>query len=108
MVTIITTGGNMNNTQQSKQYLLSSIRNLPADNSLGEARFLLKKALNEIERVESKRDRRQKNQNTIEVSNIVNPFTAKQSLNQIEQMIKAEEEKLNKKTTNTDVNTMFD
>lgn len=89
-----------NNTQTSKELLKKALNNMPNDFSLNEVKNLIKNAIFKIESVEKKRDKREENikQNQIDVEQWRQATISQQisSLQAIEEMIKAEQEKLDK------------
>lgn len=94
-----------NNTKITKQHIVSALSSVPNDNSLMDVRYFLKKALGEIERIESKRQRAQTTQIQVAkeweekmklaAQSNLNP---RASLEALEKMIEEEQKKLNKKT----------
>lgn len=60
-----------NNTSDAKLFLQKAYAATPNDNSLSEVKSLIKIALNKLEHVESKRERRQENKEKKESNNLV-------------------------------------
>lgn len=89
-----------NNTNTSKELLKRALTNMPNDFSLNEVKNLIKNAIFKIETVEKKRDKREDNikQNQIDVEKWKQASFNQQvnSLQAIDEMIKAEQEKLDK------------
>jgi len=89
-----------NNTNTSKELLKRALTNMPNDFSLNEVKNLIKNAIFKIESVEKKRDKREENikQNQIDLDKWKQASFNQQvnSLQAIEEMIKAEQEKLDK------------
>jgi len=91
-----------NNTERTKQLLVQALQNVPNDFALTEVKFFIKTALQKLEHVEKKRDRREQTAATPHESwwqsvtgNLTNPLTPKHTLDTIDQMIEAEYNKLN-------------
>ena len=96
-----------NNTNHAKNLLVQAIRAMPDDFALTEARAYLKRALSEIEYIESKRDRRIPNsresnlvapiaeQRTANVAGNWTPQQVMGAINYIDGMIEAEKQKIN-------------
>ena len=90
-----------NNTNTSKELLKKALINLPNDFALTEVKNLVRNALFKIEAVEKKRDKREQNiqqQNTINTEKWQQASFNQQlsNLQAIDDMIKIEQEKLNK------------
>lgn len=88
-----------NTTQQSKDFLMQALHTLPDDFSLTETRSYIKKALNELEYVQTKKIRRQDNIKKEETKKIAanNNFRNPQDiLNLIDKMIEEENNKIDK------------
>ncbi|MCK9459662.1 MAG: hypothetical protein M0R80_08490 [Proteobacteria bacterium] len=90
-----------NNTDESKALLERALKELPNDFALQNARYHLKRTLNEIEQVEDKRHKREKSRITIEEdyrakmnSFFITPDNAKAVLDGIDSMISEEQKKI--------------
>lgn len=87
-----------NNTNESKEYLMQALRNLPNDFALSDVRFHLKTALNKLESVEAKRLKRetQPTGNNWVVMNgeLMHPEVAKKVVAQLDHMINSEKLRL--------------
>lgn len=88
-----------NNTNESKEYLVNAIKNLPNDFALSDVRFHLKTALSKLESVEAKRANREAQQTTgnnwVMVNNeLIHPEIAKKVISQLDAMIGAEKLRL--------------
>ena len=92
-----------NNTSQAKAYLTEALKNLPQDFALSDVRYHVLSALNKIERVEKKRNQRAANEAAPTPQQqwqfqlnkgLVNPFSAGQTVQALEQMVAQEEAKL--------------
>ena len=57
-----------NNTKETKEALLKALSQIPQDNSLSEVRYHLRVALDKLENVEKKRERREVNADRRELS----------------------------------------
>lgn len=72
-------------------------REIPDDFVLQEARIFLRRAINEMKEIQSKRDRREKLQQTQQIqSSYANPEGAKIALKEIDRLIALENKKLEK------------
>lgn len=98
-----------NNTETSKQALSQALRNLPSDEVLSEVRYHIRVAINKLEHVEKKRAKRQISQTSHDKwqeslasgrealtagVNSQQAYDMKRSINAIDQLIKAEQRKL--------------
>lgn len=102
-----------NNTEKAKDLLLQTIRIMPQDFALSEARQHLNLALQKIQAVETKRERREVVQNQealrrqVQVSNVTD---LRDRLRMIDEMIEQEKDNIKqaqKPTTTTDDGTLF-
>ncbi|RDJ35604.1 MAG: hypothetical protein DWQ19_12365 [Crenarchaeota archaeon] len=102
------------NTEIAKDLLLKAHKLLDG-NALGDARYRISMALQEIEKVESKREKRKEVAQTIanqwkdkvqqQTNNLISP---RESLEMIDKMIEDEKKKLEKKEEPKDLRTLLD
>ena len=90
-----------NNTTEIRMLVEKALQSLPFDNVLQGTRFHLKCALNEINKVESKRHKREKVRIEVEkeykekmASLFIPPENSQLALNAIDEMISQEEDKI--------------
>lgn len=101
-------------TEQSKRLIEQALKYLPGGMDCRDARIMLTKALNEIEKIELKAEKKGKNLSPLQkwqldtkTGNLISPFMSehqrKNALVQIEDLIKQEESKLKSKNVQNDV-----
>lgn len=101
-------------TAITQQHVKAAIKSMPSDFALSSARNHLKKALEELEKVNSKRNKRSILQKTIadewqaKIAEIDNPLSPKDALKAIEDMIAIEQAKQKKQTKSTNDETLLD
>lgn len=91
-----------NNTQEVRSLLSQAYRNVPEDFALAEVKAQIRAALEKLERVETKRERREQWQKQPQQTNnwpvvggqVVNPFAVKQTIDLIDEMIAVEKKKI--------------
>ncbi len=89
----------MNNAENSKALLKQALHALPPDFALSDVKVQIQAAIHKLEHVETKRDRRElpqqaTNQWPVLNGQVVNPFSLKQTISQIDEMIAAEKKKI--------------
>ena len=88
----------MNKNEKLKNLLSLAIQTAPDDFAMQEVRSHIRAALNKLEHVEKKRERRdrQVDSNNWPVVNgqVINPFAVKQTIEAIEEMIADEKQKI--------------
>jgi hypothetical protein len=89
-----------NNTERSKQFLSQAIQSMPDDFALSTARQQMRSALNEIQKVESKREKREEVNQQAVLDSLENkimygtPYDAKAALKAIDELIGLEKSNL--------------
>ncbi len=95
----------MKNTQEAKDLLLKALSRTPEDFALGEVRTHIRLALNKLEHVEKKRERRMQLPPPV----VVNPVATRQTIEFIDDMIEQEKvkiENIKKRKTSEDEGTL--
>jgi hypothetical protein len=87
------------NTQEVRNLLSQAYKNVPEDFALAEVKAQIRAALERLERVETKRERREQTKpqtNNWPVVNgqVVNPYAVKQTIDLIDEMIATEKRKI--------------
>lgn len=87
-----------NNTDKLKTLLSQALQATPGDFALQEVRSLIHSAINKLEHVEKKRERREQQVKTnnwpVVNGQVMNPFAIKQTIDAIDEMIASEKQKI--------------